>query len=32
MIFADLATGDPVFVDANTLTHLLEPHPRLGSF
>jgi len=32
MTFADLATGDPVFVDANTLIHLFQPHPQLGPF
>jgi predicted nucleic acid-binding protein len=32
MIFADLATGDAVFVDANTLIHLFQPHPQLGPF
>lgn len=32
MTFADLTTGDAVFVDANTLIHLFEPHPQLGSF
>jgi hypothetical protein len=28
MIFADLAMGDALFVDANTLTYHFEPHPR----
>ncbi len=28
MTFADLATGDTVFVDANTLIHLFQPHPQ----
>jgi predicted nucleic acid-binding protein len=32
MTFADLATGDTVFVDANTLIHLFQPHPQLGPF
>ena len=32
MTFADLVTGDTVFVDANTLIHLFQPHPRLGPF
>jgi predicted nucleic acid-binding protein len=32
MTFADLATGDSVFVDANTLIHLFQPHPQLGLF
>jgi predicted nucleic acid-binding protein len=32
MTFADLATGDAVFVDANTLIHLFQPHPQLGPF
>jgi predicted nucleic acid-binding protein len=32
MTFADLVTGDSVFVDANTLIHLFEPHPQLGPF
>jgi predicted nucleic acid-binding protein len=30
MTFADLATGDALFVDANTLTYHFEPHPRWG--
>jgi predicted nucleic acid-binding protein len=30
MTFADLATGDVVFIDANTLIHLFQPHPQLG--
>jgi predicted nucleic acid-binding protein len=32
MTFADLATGDAVFVDANTLIHLFQPHPQFGPF
>jgi predicted nucleic acid-binding protein len=32
MTFADLATGDALFVDANTLIHLFEPHPQWGPF
>ena len=32
MTFADLATGDAVFIDANTLIHLFQPHPQLGPF
>jgi predicted nucleic acid-binding protein len=32
MTFADLVTGDTVFVDANTLIHLFQPHPQLGPF
>jgi hypothetical protein len=32
MTFADLATGDALFVDANTLIHLFEPHPRWGPY
>jgi predicted nucleic acid-binding protein len=32
MTFADLVTGDMVFVDANTLIHLFQPHPQLGPF
>lgn len=32
MTFADLVTGDRVFVDANPLIHLFEPHPHLGPF
>ena len=31
MTFADLATGDAVFVDANTFTYHFEPHVRWGS-
>jgi predicted nucleic acid-binding protein len=30
MIFADLATGDAVFVDANTLIYHFGPHPTFG--
>ena len=30
MNFANLATGDAVFVDANTLTYHFEPHARWG--
>src|SRR5207244_1130765 len=30
MTFANLAKGDSVFVDANTLIHLFQPHPTLG--
>lgn len=30
MTFADLATGDTLFVDANTLTYHFEPHARWG--
>ncbi len=30
MIFADLATGDSVFVDANTLIYHFSPHPTFG--
>ena len=30
MTFANLATGDSVFVDANTLTYHFEPHVRWG--
>jgi predicted nucleic acid-binding protein len=30
MTFADLATGDALFVDANTLIHLFQPHPLFG--
>ncbi len=30
MIFADLAAGDAVFLDANTLTYHFQPHPVLG--
>ena len=32
MTFADLRTGDAVFVDANTLIHLFQPHPQLGPY
>lgn len=32
MTFADLTTGDTVFVDANTFIHLFQPHPQLGAF
>ncbi len=32
MTFADLVTGDSVFVDANTLIRLFQPHPHLGPF
>jgi predicted nucleic acid-binding protein len=28
--FANLAAGDAVFVDANTLTYHFEPHARWG--
>jgi predicted nucleic acid-binding protein len=31
MTFANLVTGDAVFVDANTLTYHFEPHARWGS-
>lgn len=31
MIFADLATGDSVFVDANTLIYHFSPHPTFGA-
>ncbi|HTU19370.1 MAG TPA: hypothetical protein VMG10_15020 [Gemmataceae bacterium] len=31
MTFADLAAGDAVFVDANTLTYHFEPHARWGA-
>lgn len=31
MTFADLATGDAVFVDANRFTYHFEPHVRWGS-
>ena len=31
MTFADLATGDVVFVDATTLIQLFEPHPQYGT-
>jgi predicted nucleic acid-binding protein len=30
MTFADLVTGNALVVDANTLIHLFEPHPRWG--
>jgi predicted nucleic acid-binding protein len=30
MIFADLAAGDAVFVDANTLVYHFGPHPTFG--
>jgi predicted nucleic acid-binding protein len=30
MIFADLAAGDSVFVDANTLIYHFGPHPTFG--
>jgi predicted nucleic acid-binding protein len=30
MTFADLATGDAVFVDANTFTYHFQPDPRCG--
>ena len=30
MNFADLAAGDAVFVDANTLTYHFEPHRSIG--
>jgi len=30
MTFAALTTGDAVFVDANTLIHLFQPHPQWG--
>ena len=30
MTFADLVTGDAVFVDANTLTYHFEPHAAWG--
>jgi predicted nucleic acid-binding protein len=30
MTFADLAPGDALFVDANTLIHLFQPHPQWG--
>jgi predicted nucleic acid-binding protein len=30
MIFADLASGDSVFVDANTLIYHFGPHPAFG--
>ncbi len=30
MTFADLAAGDAVFVDANTLTYHFQPHPVWG--
>jgi predicted nucleic acid-binding protein len=31
MIFADLATGDAVYVDANTLIYHFGPHPTFGA-
>jgi predicted nucleic acid-binding protein len=31
MIFADLASGDSVFIDANTLIYYFSPHPTLGA-
>jgi predicted nucleic acid-binding protein len=31
MTFADLATGDAVFVDANTLIYHFGPHPTFGT-
>jgi predicted nucleic acid-binding protein len=31
MIFADLVTGDSVFVDANILIYHFGPHPRFGT-
>jgi predicted nucleic acid-binding protein len=31
MTFADLATGDSVFVDANTLIYYFGPHPTFGA-
>jgi predicted nucleic acid-binding protein len=31
MTFANLVTGDALFVDANTLTYHFEPHARWGS-
>jgi hypothetical protein len=31
MIFADLATGDSTFVDANTLIYHFGPHPTFGA-
>jgi predicted nucleic acid-binding protein len=31
MIFADLATGDSVFVDANILVYHFGPHPTFGT-
>ena len=31
MTFADLTAGASVFVDANTLIHLFQPHPQFGS-
>jgi predicted nucleic acid-binding protein len=31
MTFADLAAGDAVFVDANTLTYHFQPHARWGA-
>jgi hypothetical protein len=31
MTFADLAAGDSVFVDANTLIYHFGPHPTFGT-
>jgi hypothetical protein len=31
MTFADLATGDSVFLDANTLIYHFGPHPTFGT-
>src|SRR5438874_13506236 len=31
MIFADLATGTPVFLDANSLVYHFIPHPAFGA-
>jgi hypothetical protein len=31
MIFADLATGDSLSVDANTLVYHFGPHPTFGT-
>jgi predicted nucleic acid-binding protein len=31
MIFADLVSGDSVFVDANTLVYHFQPHPVFGA-
>ena len=31
MIFADLAVGDSVFLDANTLVYHFAPDPVLGA-
>ena len=30
MLFADLAAGDQVFLDANTLVYHFGPHPVFG--